>query len=96
MLKEIYKRLVIPLYIPILMLVPYLLILSSKEKINYSRLKFITFITGIIIIIISEGIVRFINKELQDNLIIFISPFILFAFLYSIFFYKLNLRISNK
>ena len=96
MLKEIYKRLVVPLYIPILMLVPYLLILSSKEKINYSRLKFITFITGIIIIIISEGIVRFINKELQDNLIIFISPFILFAFLYSIFFYKLNLRISNK
>jgi len=96
MLKEIYKRLVVPLYIPILMLVPYLLILSSKEKINYSRLKFITFITGIIIIIISEGIVRFINQELQDNLIIFISPFILFTFLYSIFFYKLNLRISNK
>ena len=81
MLKEIYKRLVVPLYIPILMLVPYLLILSSKEKINYSRLKFITFITGIIIIIISEGIVRFINQELQDNLIIFISPFILFTFL---------------
>ena len=96
MLKEVYKRLVVPLYIPILMLLPYLLILSSKEKINYSRLKFITFIAGVIVIILSEGVVRFINQELQDNLIIFISPLILFTVLYFIFFFKLNLRISNK
>ena len=32
LLKELYKRLVIPFYIPILVLIPYLLIFSSKEK----------------------------------------------------------------
>ena len=54
MLKEFYKRLIVPFYVPILMLVPYFLILSSKEKTNYSRLKLITFISGVIIIIFSE------------------------------------------
>ena len=60
-LKELYKRLIVPIYIPILMLAPYFLILSSKEKINYSKLKFITFILGVIIIILLEGIIRFIS-----------------------------------
>lgn len=96
MLKEIYKRLIVPLYIPILMLVPYIMILSSKEKINYSRLKLITFLMGILTIILSEGIVRFISKELADNIIIFIFPLILLFFLYLMFIYKLNFKIKNK
>ena len=96
LLKEIYKRLIVPLYIPILMLVPYIMILSSKERINYSRLKLITFLIGIFIIILSEGIIRFISKELGDNIIIFIFPFILLFFLYLMFFFKLNFKIKNK
>ena len=96
MLKEIYKRLIVPLYIPILMLVPYIMILSSKEKIHYARLKLITFLTGVIIIIFSEGIIRFISKELTDNIIIFVFPFILLFFLYLMIFYKLNFKIKNK
>ena len=91
LLKEIYKRLFVPLYIPILMLVPYLLVLSSKDKMNYTKLKFITFLSGVLIIIFSEGIIRFINQELKDNFIIFLSPLIIFLFLYFIFIYKLNL-----
>ena len=96
MLKEIYKRIIVPMYIPILMLVPYIMILSSKEKINYARLKLITFLIGVLIIILSEGIIRFISKELADNIIIFIFPFILLLFLYLMFFYKLNFKIKNK
>ncbi len=91
-LKELYKRLFVPLFIPVLMLVPYLLILSSKEKIYYTRLKLTTFLTGVIIIIFSEGIIRFISQELRDNFIIFLSPFITFFIIYSIFFFKLNLK----
>ena len=41
--KELYKRFLIPFYIPLLVLVPFLLILSSKESSNYSKLKIITF-----------------------------------------------------
>ena len=92
MLKEIYKRLFVPFYIPILMLVPYLLILSSKEKTNYSKLKIITFLLGTIIIIFSEGIIRFVSKELIDNIFIFLSPLIIFLLLYFIFIFKLNYK----
>ena len=92
MLKELYKRLLVPFYIPILMLVPYLLILSSKEKPNYSKLKIITFLLGTMIIIFSEGIIRFVSKELIDNLFIFLAPLIIFLILYFIFLFKLNLK----
>ena len=92
MLKEIYKRLLVPFYIPILMLVPYLLVLSSKEKTNYSKLKIITFLLGTIIIIFSEGIIKFVTKELIDNLFIFLSPLIIFFLLYFVFIFKLNFK----
>ncbi len=87
LIKELYKRLIIPFYIPILMLVPYFLILASKEKSNYNKTKLITFIIGVIIIIFSEGTIRFISKELNENLLIFTLPAVLFIFFYLIFFY---------
>ena len=95
MIKEIYKRLIVPLYVPILMLVPYIMILSSKEKINYSRLKFLTFLIGVFVIILSEGIIRFISKELSDNIFIFIFPLILLFLIYLILNYKLKFKIKN-
>ena len=90
--KELYKRLIVPIYIPILMLVPYLLILSSKEKLGYKKLKLTTFFLGVVIIILSEGVIRFINPKLDENLIIFTFPFATFIFLYFIFIYKLNFK----
>ena len=92
LLKEIYKRLVIPFYIPILMLIPYFLILSSKEKKNYSKLKIITFITGVITIILSQGFIRFLSVEFFDNLFIFFAPIVLLLFLYFFFLLKLNFK----
>ena len=91
-LKELYKRLIVPFYIPILMLVPYLLILSSKEKSNYKKIQLFSFITGVTIIIFSETIIRFVSKNISENLFIFTIPSILFLFFYLIFFYKLKLK----
>ncbi len=96
LLKEIYKRLIVPFYIPLLMLTPYLLVLSSKERINYSRLKLITFLIGIVIIIFSEGVIKFVSEELFKNLYIFISPFIFFLFFYLLFIFKLNVKNINN
>ena len=78
------------------MLVPYLLILSSKEKPNYKKLKFITFTIGFLIIILSEGIIRFINKELEENVFIFTTPLITFVFLYFTLIYKLSFKNKYK
>ena len=92
MVKELYKRLIIPFYIPILMIIPYLLILSSKEKKNYSKLKITTFFIGIFVIVFSEGMIRFLSKELIDNLVIFVTPLIILLSFYFVFLLKFKFR----
>ena len=92
MIKELYKRLIIPFYIPILMIIPYFLILSSKEKKNYSKLKITTFFVGIIVIILSEGIIRFVSEELTNNIIIFIAPLIILLSFYFLFLLKFKFQ----
>ena len=91
-LKEFYKRLIVPLYIPILMIVPLILITSSKENTNYSKLRIITFIIGLIIIIFSETTIKFISEILKSNIGIIIIPIILFIIFYSIFLVKFNFK----
>ena len=95
-LKEFYKRLIIPIYIPILMLIPYFLILSSKENNNYSKLKLFTFLGGVMTIIFSETTIRFISIELIKNSLILVSPFLIFIFLYLTFFFKLTFNFKKQ
>ncbi len=92
MLKELYKRLVVPFYIPILMMIPYFLILSSKEKKNYSQLKIFTFLTGLTIIILSEGLIKFLSLGFLNNFVIFIAPSFIFLVIYSILLFNLNYK----
>ncbi len=89
-LKEFYKRLVIPLYIPILTLVPLILIISSKENSNYKRLRIITFLIGLFIVISSETTIRFISQSVTSNLLISIIPFLLMFIIYVTFLKNLN------
>ena len=78
------------------MLIPYFLILSSKENNNYSKLKLGTFLTGMLIIIFSETTIRFISIELIKNSLILISPFLIFFFLYSVFYFKLTFKLKSQ
>ena len=89
-LKEFYKRLVIPLYIPILTLIPLMLIISSKENSNYKRLRIITFLIGLFIVISSETTIRFISQSITNNLLISIIPFFLIFVIYITFLKKFN------
>ena len=91
--KEFYKRLIVPLYIPILTLVPFLLLVSSKENTNYSKLKLFTFVFGLIVIIFSETTIRFITDAYIDNFMILIFPLFLILSLY-LFFLK-RFKLSN-
>ena len=50
-LKEFYKRFIIPTYIPILSLIPFFLIVISKEHSRYQKLRLFTFIAGLIFVI---------------------------------------------
>ena len=93
--KEFYKRLIIPFYIPILSLIPFLLFISSKENINYSKIKFVTFLLGVTIIIFSETTIRLISTSYIDNFAILILPFFLILILYLFFIKKFILRNSK-
>ena len=94
--KELYKRFIIPFYIPLLVLIPFLLILSSKENSNYSKLKTITFLIGLFFIIFSETTIKLISTTYLKNFVISLMPFLLLIFLYLIFFKKTNFNHSIK
>tara|TARA_Y100000816_G_scaffold261890_1_gene219217 strand:- start:476 stop:1612 length:1137 start_codon:yes stop_codon:yes gene_type:complete len=87
-IKELYKRVIIPLYIPVLILISLLLILKSKENINYPRYRIFIFLIGFSTIILSEMTIRLINEDLVKNLKIFIIPIILVIILYLNYFIK--------
>ena len=60
-IKELYKRFIIPFYIPPLMLTIMFLLLKSKENINYFNYRIFIFLFGLSLIISSEMSLRFIK-----------------------------------
>ena len=82
-IKELYKRIIIPLYIPVLIMISFLLILRSKENINYPRYRILIFLIGFSTIIISEMTIRLINEDFIKNIKFFVIPIILVIGLYS-------------
>ncbi|MDB3894738.1 LptF/LptG family permease [Candidatus Pelagibacter sp.] len=94
-IKEFYKRLIIPFYIPILSLIPFLLLISSKENTNYFRLKFLIFLLGVIAVIFSETTIRLISNSYIDNFALLILPIFLILILYLFFIKKFILISSN-
>jgi lipopolysaccharide export system permease protein len=95
-LAELYKRLVIPLYLPALMLISLFLIIHSKEKINYSRYRLIVFLIGFFLIIFSESTLKFVDKSMYNNLLIGLIPIIIILFLYIYIFSQLNYKKKLK
>ena len=90
--KELYKRFVIPFYVLILSLLPLLLLILSKENSKYHKLRLITFLIGLFIVIFSEATIKLISKSLIQNFSIMIIPIILLIFLYLFFLnqFKIN------
>jgi len=91
-MKELYKRLIIPIYIPILILISSFLIISSKENVNFAKYKIYIFLLGFFTIIISETSLRYVQLSYSENLILILSPLVLLVSLYLFFLYNLKLR----
>ena len=94
-LREIYKRLLIPIYIPILTLIPFLLIITSKENIHYLKLRILVFFLGISTIIFSETTIRFIDVILINNIKFIIIPLIILLIVYFTFIYYFQLKFKK-
>ena len=89
-IKELYKRIIIPFYIPPLMLIILFLLLKSKENINYFNYRIFIFLFGLSLIISSEMSLRFIKNDILENIKIFIIPIIIIVLIYSIIYFNLN------
>ncbi len=83
-LKEVYKRLILPLYIILSAFVAGCLVIKSKTQVNFSKFKSIIFLIGFILIIFSEGSSSFINYFNLYKSSIVVIPFILIMFIYLI------------
>ena len=80
--QELYKRIIVPLYIPLLLLTSLLLIISSKEHKTYNNHRIGIFLLGFIFIIISETVLKFIKDDFYYNIKIILLPIIFFLILY--------------
>ena len=89
--REIYKRTIIPLYIPLLSIIPFILFFYSKENKYYTRVRIFTFLIGFVSIIISEASIRFISESLNYNFVISTFPIFIILILYLIYFFKFNI-----
>ena len=93
-LKELYKRFVIPFYLPVLILISLSIILFSKENSNFLIMRFLIFIIGFVIIIFSELSIRFINLSKINNILLIIIPIFILIIFYS--FLKLKFSVKIK
>ena len=89
--KTIFKRLINPFYLPALILISLLFVLTSKENLQYTKHKYLIFLFGLGLIILSESSLGYISNNLQKNILILILPIILTLLVYIIFAHKLKL-----
>ena len=73
---ELNDRIIMPLFIPSLVLLSCFLIITNKEAINNNLLKIIIFVYGVLIIIISEILLDLCSKKIFASLILYVSPFL--------------------
>ena len=75
-INELSYRIVLPLFIPSLVILGFCLIAINKELINNNLIKIIIFLAGIFIIIVGEILLNLSSKINHINLILFITPFL--------------------
>tara|TARA_Y100000389_G_scaffold178986_1_gene192617 strand:+ start:287 stop:1429 length:1143 start_codon:yes stop_codon:yes gene_type:complete len=90
--QELYKRFIIPLYIPVLILTSLLLILNSKENLSYNKYKIAIFANGLLLVIFSESSLKFVQNNFYENFKILIVPFLALISLYILF----NIKLIHK
>ena len=89
--KELFKRIIAPFYLPLLILISLLFILISKENTKYTKYKYLIFSSGFFILILSEASLGYVGNNINQNILLMILPIILIFILYSLFIYKLKL-----
>ena len=90
--RELFERLISPIYIPLLILISSMNILFSKENTKYLKYRFIIFLIGFLTIVISESSMGYIDKVFSKNLILISLPVISILTIYLSVVYKLKIN----
>jgi len=90
-IQELFKRIYLPIYIPLIALIASILILRSKNSYKYSIFKVYIFTSGVFFLILSELSLKFAGINSLYNILFLIIPIFSFLMIYTIFTNKLNL-----
>ena len=86
--QEIYKRTILPFYMPLVCIIASLIILKSSYNDKFKNFKLKIFLSGIIIIIISQISINTISINIQTSIATLCVPFILLFTSYLFFLKK--------
>ena len=90
--KELYSRLVKPLYVTSLISIALLLILKSKSDPVFNINKYKVYLFAFLFIIFLESSSKFINTNMMQNLFLSILPIFFTLFIYLYFLMKLKVN----
>jgi len=88
--QETFKRIILPLYLPVLTLIASLIVIKSKDDYEFFKYKIGLFIFGVITIIISEISIKYSSSNVLENIYLVTLPILLFFFIY--IYFKIKLR----
>jgi len=91
-LQEMYKRLIIPLYIIVVAFVASCLVIKSKNQFDSIKFKSIIFILGFVFVIFSEGSINILSFDNLNKSTILLIPFITCIVGYLIFISSRKLK----
>jgi len=91
--KELYSRLIKPIYIIFLVAVSLLLILKSKSDHTFRAHKFKIYSLGFLSIIFLESSSKFISPDLIKNLFLLVLPFVSILMIY--FYFLITLKVKK-
>ena len=93
--KELFKRLIAPFYLPLLILIASINLLISKEKIGYLRYRFLVFLYGLFVIVISESSLGLVDKNFTNNIFLILIPLILIIITYATILFNLKFNLAK-
>ena len=92
LIQELFKRMYLPFYIILIALTSSLLVLKSKNTINYSTFKTIVFLVGVLILVIAEFLLNFTGKNYINNLLFLLFPIFSYIGVYQ--YIKLKIKFN--
>ena len=90
--QELYKRIILPFYLPILIVIACFIIIKSKDQIGFSKNLIKVFIFGITLIICAEVSLKYVGISLLINCFLLFSPIIFFTLILLYFMKKLQFK----